>query len=263
MNKPLLQFSHANGFPASCYQALLQPLQKQFDIHYIEMLGHDTRYPVTDNWAALVDELIASIENPGHQPVIGLGHSLGAALTFFAAVKRPDLFKAIILLDAPMLVYPKALVIRWFKAWGKVDWITPGRRAQRRREVWRDFAEAKHYFKSRGLFKDFDEACLEDYLNFGLFQENNQNLRLKFKASIEALIYGTLPDNYHDYKQQLKVPAYMLAGVNSDIVRPIDLWSIERNFNIQCKQVQGGHLFPFEHPRNTAMEVLKIFDELH
>jgi hypothetical protein len=33
--KPLLQFSHANGFPAPCYRAFLTALAKRFDVHYV------------------------------------------------------------------------------------------------------------------------------------------------------------------------------------------------------------------------------------
>ena len=35
--------------------------------------------------------------------MVGVGHSLGGYLTALAAVRRPELFRAVILLDAPIL----------------------------------------------------------------------------------------------------------------------------------------------------------------
>lgn len=101
MTAPLLQFSHANGFPAACYRVFLDALSDRFDVRAVPCIGHDPRYPVTDGWPRLVDKLIAAIETHG-RPVIGVGHSLGGMLSFLAAVQRPALFHAVILLDAPL-----------------------------------------------------------------------------------------------------------------------------------------------------------------
>ena len=95
MHKPTIQFSHANGFPAPCYKSLFDHLKNDFEIRYIENLGHNPKFPVTDNWASLVDELIQDIEQSATLPLIGVGHSLGGAITLFAALKRPNSFLAL------------------------------------------------------------------------------------------------------------------------------------------------------------------------
>ena len=59
----------------------------------------DPRYPPTEGWPHLVDQWIDSI----HEPVYGVGHSLGGYLNYLAAVRRPELFRAIVLLDAPII----------------------------------------------------------------------------------------------------------------------------------------------------------------
>ena len=47
-------FSHANSFPASTYQVLLDNLrQRGFVVDAVEKFGHDPQYPVTNNWPTL------------------------------------------------------------------------------------------------------------------------------------------------------------------------------------------------------------------
>ena len=46
----------------------------------------DPRYPPTEGWPYLVNQLLDSID----EPVYGVGHSLGGYLNFLAAARRPD-----------------------------------------------------------------------------------------------------------------------------------------------------------------------------
>jgi pimeloyl-ACP methyl ester carboxylesterase len=87
---PIIHFSHANGFPALCYRRLFGFLESDFRIGYVDRIGHDPSFPVTDGWAHLVDELTAAIDARWNQPVVGVGHSLGGYLTAMAAVRRPE-----------------------------------------------------------------------------------------------------------------------------------------------------------------------------
>ena len=78
---------------------MLRPLREHFSVSWEEALGMDPRHPPTEGWPHLVEQLIESIR----EPVYGVGHSLGGYLNFLAAVKRPELFRAIVLLDAPII----------------------------------------------------------------------------------------------------------------------------------------------------------------
>src|SRR5512137_1527869 len=126
MPKPILHFSHANGFPASCYAAMRRALERHYRVGAIEAIGTDPRYPVTDGWPHLVDQLIDVLQaEHGGRPVLGVGHSLGAYLTFLAAARRPDLFRAIVMLDAPIISAVKGGVLGAIKRIGIVDRVTP------------------------------------------------------------------------------------------------------------------------------------------
>ena len=55
---PPVVFSHGNSFPASTYRVMLDSLRNRgFEVDAIEKFGHDPKYPVTDNWPHLVQQL--------------------------------------------------------------------------------------------------------------------------------------------------------------------------------------------------------------
>ena len=60
-------------------------------------------------------ELINSIERNYKEPIVGIGHSFGAAVTFLAAASRPDLFERVILLDPTIFSAKKRMAILLLK----------------------------------------------------------------------------------------------------------------------------------------------------
>lgn len=60
--KPVLAFAHANGVPGHSYDTFLAPLAEHYDIHVVECLGQDPRYPVDRDWKSLSLELEAFLE---------------------------------------------------------------------------------------------------------------------------------------------------------------------------------------------------------
>ena len=74
-DKPLLLFSHANGFNASTYRSLLSPLARDFRIIAWDMRGHGLTTLPLDNkslhgWRIFRDDLLRFIDGdaaaPGH-----------------------------------------------------------------------------------------------------------------------------------------------------------------------------------------------------
>ena len=105
MSQPLIVFSHGNGFPGSTYRVMLDAIRARgFRVEAIDKFGHDPRYPVTDNWPHLVQQL-TDFTTPLTQegPVFLLGHSLGGILSMMVAAKHPELVRGVVLLDSPMI----------------------------------------------------------------------------------------------------------------------------------------------------------------
>ena len=260
MRRPVLHFSHANGFPASTYRRLFDLLEPAFRIGTIDALGMDPRHPPTEGWPHLARQVIEHLERSHTQPVIGVGHSLGGYLTLMAAVARPDLFSAIILLDAPVIGPIKGRLLGATKRFGIVDRVTPAAATRQRRSEWGSLAEAEQHFHGKRLFRDFAPEALRDYVRYGLVDEG-ERMRLKIDPAIEYQIYRTIPHDLHRLLPSLKVRAGFVGGAHSDVVRRVGLSSM-RQAGFAFRRIPGGHLFPFEHPQASADAILEMTGRL-
>ena len=202
--------------------------------------------------------MILKIEQLGY-PVYGVGHSLGGYLNYLAAVRRPELFRAIVLLDAPIIGPFRGSMLGATKRLGIVDRVTPAGATRDRRSTWSTREEARAHFRSRKLFKNFTAECLDDYVAHGLI-ESKTGLRLKIDPAIEYQIYRTIPHDMMRHLPKLRVPAAFIGGADSDVVRRIRLAGMRPKFSF--RKVPGGHLFPFEHPREAARSIAQALADL-
>ncbi len=109
------------------------------------------------------DDLLDGLKGIGAQKVIGIGHSLGGVLTLYAAVKQPDLFSRVILID-PTMIAPKLLrQMKIMKLFGLEarSYLIKG--ALRRKKTWESEEAAYHYFRGRTLFKNWSDEMVKTY----------------------------------------------------------------------------------------------------
>ncbi len=235
---------------------MLGELGRHYRLSWIEAIGTDPRYPVTEGWGHLVEQLIDSIQ----EPVFAVGHSLGGYLSFLAAVRRPELFRAIVLLDAPIIGPFRGSMLGATKRLGIVDRVTPAGATRDRRSHWASEEEAETHFRSRRLFRHFADECLEDYVRHGTVRDPGGALRLRIDPLVETQIYRTIPHGMMQHLRELRVPAGFIGGADSDVVRRVRIAGMRPKFRL-CK-VPGGHLFPLERPREAAQAVAQLLDEL-
>jgi pimeloyl-ACP methyl ester carboxylesterase len=254
----ILHFSHANGFPAACYRKMFSHLEDDFEIGYINTMGHDPRHPVSEGWPHLVAELIERLERYG-ETVLGMGHSLGGYLTMLAAIKRPELFRAIIVLDSPVIGTWAGRAFRLVKRFGLVDRVTPAGATRDRRSHWKSPEEAYRHFHGRKAFRHFDPDCLRDYVAFGMVAAPH-GVRLAFDPKIETRIYRTIPHDLVRILPRLTVPRGFICGRESEEMRRAGLAATRRFFRVV--RVAGGHLFPFERPEAAARAIRDMAGEL-
>ena len=251
MNKPLLHFTHGNSYPSGSYGRLLGELGRDFDVRTTDMLGHDPRYPVDDNWHALIDELIAQLERYD-EPAILVGHSLGGAVGMLSAWRRPDLARCVVMLDSPVVAGWRAHVWRIAKALGLGRKLSPGGIAERRRNVWPSRAAAYEHFISKPIFQAWAPGALDDYLDHGL-APHPEGVQLRFDRDVEAAIYSSLP---HDMGEVLRkpypLPIGFVAGTRSEELRQAGMASTRRLVGGNLVMIEGSHLYPMESPQLTA-----------
>jgi pimeloyl-ACP methyl ester carboxylesterase len=236
----------------------LHPLSFAYEVSWIDAIGMDPRYPPTEGWPHLVGQLVSNLETKG-EPVYGVGHSLGGYLNYLAAVRRPKLFRGIVLLDAPLIGAFRGRLLGATKRLGIVDRVTPAGATRDRRSHWRSAEEARVHFRTRKLFRNFTPECLDDYVQHGLVKKNS-GLSLKIDPRIEYEIYRTIPHDMMRHLPNLSVPAAFIGGADSDVVRRVRLAGMRPRFTF--RKVPGGHLFPFEHPREAAKSIAQALAEL-
>lgn len=258
MSAPPLQFAHANSFPAASYRVFLTRLAERFDVRFVPKFGHDPRYPVTESWPHLVEQLIDAVAR-GPVPVIGVGHSLGGYLSLLAAVRRPELFRAVILLDAPLIGTFHGHALALVKQLGLLERFSPGAGALGRRSEWPTVEAALTHFGSKRVFARFDPRSLEDYVRHAT-EATEHGVRLAFRPEVEHRIYGTLPHRVGRAAKSLRVPGGLIVGRQSDIVRRFGLAPSRRILRVVT--TPGGHLFPLEHPEAAAEAVMEMAQNL-
>ncbi len=192
--KDILHFSHANGFPASTYRTLFAELGDDYDLRFIERIGHDSRFPVTRDWPHLVEQLLDDIGRAYERPVWLVGHSLGGYLSLMAALRQPHWVKGVVMLDSPVIAGWRSRVLRVSQWTGLDERLSPAAATARRRTQWASRDEAWRHFRAKPAFARWDERVLSDYVDFGMPQVAPDGARrLAFERHIEYLIYKTLP----------------------------------------------------------------------
>lgn len=256
----IIHFAPANSFPAQSYNKLFALLKPDFEISFLELHAHNSKFPVTDGWKYLAAELKIEIENSHAQPVIGVGHSLGGILHFLVAVENPELYAAIVLLDAPLTSRMSGAVLKNIKRFGLMDKLSPAKIAVRRRREWPSKQAAVEHFKRK--FNLFDRKMIADYVECGTINNGNDAIKLLFEPEIEAAIYRTIPDDYQNYIGRLRVPAFYIGGTKSREARLARLGFMRRNFPFKFHFLDGSHHFPFENPFATANLLRKILSDI-
>jgi pimeloyl-ACP methyl ester carboxylesterase len=254
----LLIFSHGNSFPASTYNVMLDSLKKRgFNVKGIEKFGHDERYPVTDNWPHLVQQLAdfaqSLVEKSGGKAWL-VGHSLGGILSTMCAAHHPDLVRGVVLLDSPVIGGWKAAALGAAKASGLVGNVSPARVSQRRTQVWASEQAAYESFKSKRAFALWEDDVLRDYMAHGTYTAEDGKRHLSFDRRIESQIYNTLPDNLPNLlrRKPLLVPAAFLGGLQSEEIKRTGTELTAKFTQGRMCWIDGTHLFPMEKPLATA-----------
>ena len=257
MNKPIIHFAHANGFPAKTYNKLFSYLENDFDIGFLERHAHNPKFPVTDGWKTLADELKEEIKKRYEEPIIGMGHSFGGVIHLMLAFQNPELYKAVVLLDAMVISRLSSFGIKVLKKTNLMKRLSPADAARLRRNTFDSKKEAFEHFRKKEKFAKFDREVLQDYINHGLVEANGE-FKLFFNPQIEADIYQTIPDNLPTFKDRLITPTIYIGGTHSEEAFLARLSFMKKYFPIKFKFLEGSHLFPFEKPKKTS-ELIKDF----
>jgi pimeloyl-ACP methyl ester carboxylesterase len=263
--QPTIVFSHANSFPASTYEALFERWrQAGYQVKAIEQYGHDSRYPVTRDWPHLVEHLHHFMRDEVKAPAYLVGHSLGGYLSMMLASRHPQWAQGVVVLDAPLLDGVRSWSVGLVKALGQMPRVVPSQTAANRCHQWATRQAAHEHFVAKPKFAAFHPKVLKDYLTHGIHEADGQ-ATLTFDRLIEAHIYNTIPHRLMSEFQRHppRCPMAFIGGQQSRELRTVGLRGTRRLFGPRVSLLPGTHLYPFEHPQQTADEVLQWLQQFH
>ena len=246
-------FAHANGFPSPSYAPLFEAFQTHgYAIDSIEKIGLDPTFPITNNWQHLVEQLEHEITSRHQNPVIGIGHSLGGLLTYLLANKRPELYSHLILLDPPVINGWQNIIWWLSKRFNLSDKITPAKVSKNRRTHFANYQDAYDNLRPKRLFRDFTEASFEAYLQHALVPDGKGGLTLAIDLTTELALFRTASDDLWRHRNKLAMPGLYLSAEGSDFAARPFAKNLCARAGMDYRIVKGGHLFPQEHPVETA-----------
>ncbi|HUS24026.1 MAG TPA: alpha/beta hydrolase, partial [Candidatus Binatia bacterium] len=247
-----IHFIHGNGFCGGVYWAFLQKFLPEFSLFLHDLEGHgDSEAPRhfsgVDAIAARVPEVMREQGLLDGRPLIGMGHSFGAALTLKVAAANPGLFQSVVLLD-PIVFEPALwLGLRTMAALH----VHPMMRAARgRRRRWPSRQAALDHLRGRGIYQGWPEESLEDFVDHATRDDRGERL-LSCPPELEAQIYGHPIRTWPDFRG-IAVPTAFIHGAESyPFLRPSARRARHLNFRVEVRSLPGRHCFMLEDPSAT------------
>ncbi|WP_281645328.1 alpha/beta hydrolase [Parendozoicomonas sp. Alg238-R29] len=249
---------HANAYPFRTYGSFLDKLDG--DIFGLSHRGTWESAGLPDksmHWHIYADDLICFLEGQNKGPVVGIGHSLGAVATTFAAAKRPDLFSALVLIDPVFITTTKWLTFRSLqKLSPKINPMAAI--ADRRPNFWNSRQEAVDFHQPKKAFSAFTPEAMSDFGDFGI-SERSDGFGLAYPREWEAHNYRTVPYVWAALKS-LTVPVMGIRGATSGVLVSDALRKWQKiKPEHQLIELEGaGHMVPQEAPQKCS-EVINRF----
>ena len=252
---PILHYAHANAYPPGSYRQLLDHLALDFRVLAIKYrpLWPGSNPEEASSWQDFAQDLIRFLDQMKISEVIGVGHSLGAVTTMMAAIRRPDLFSSLVLIEPVFL--PPAVLDYYSRQQGFDPYEMPlVKIAQKRRSHWASRQEGFDHFRDKRVFSRWSDQALWDFINAGLKIDGQSEFDLAYPPAWEAWVYAHLPTTVWDLIPQLTRPTLAIRGVESDTLVQ-EGWAAwrEKQPDAIFKEIkEAGHLLPMEKPAKVA-----------
>lgn len=253
-----IHFYHATAYPFGSYADLVLRLAQEQarDIFGLAHRGcwNEHSGPQKDTeWEDYADDLIEFLEKKNCGPVVGIGHSIGAVTTMFAAIKRPELFSKLVLIDPVFVAPPIWCVSKLMRTINRPNPMAAV--AKRRPNKWSSREQAVDFHRGKRAFSRFTDLTMEAYGHFGI-KTDDEDFSLRFDRDWESHIYTTVPYIWR-HLPKVNVPVLGLRGVHSDVIND-KTWQRWGRMRPQDKLValdKCGHLLPHEQPAECAVHI--------
>lgn len=263
----LLHLAHANGFPPGTYRPLIDHLREHHQVVALmtRPLWPGSRPERAPSWHLLAGDLVRGLEALGMHRILGVGHSIGGVLTMWAAIRRPDLFRAVVLID-PVILPPATLaLLRLMRAVGLEGRQPLVRGALRRRRTWPDRQTCFQHYRAKDFFARWSDESLWAYVEAGTRPTAAGRVELVYPPEWEAHIFATSPVDVWQTVPLLQVPTLVIRGQETNTFRAASQRRFARLAPHARFRVipEAGHLVPMERPAETAVEIQRFLRSVH
>lgn len=231
-------FAHATGFCGEVWRPVVQGLPETLEAHVWDFPCHGTAprldHPI--DWWSLGQwslDQVAGLD----APLIGVGHSMGAACLVMAELLSPGRFDALMLIEP--IIFPPP--------YQRIDHEV-GTAAEKRKRHFASRQAARENFVSKPPFNKWHKTALDGYIDCGLI-DTNDGCILACLPEDEAEIYrGATQHGVWDRMGELEPPTLIMAGENSDTHPPHFVEALaSRPRRAGFELVMGtGHFLPME-----------------
>lgn len=254
--QPTIHFLPGVGFCGGVYWPFLKRFAGSHGLFLHDYEGHgESDVPERFSGEAALARRVPQVIADQHlsRPLIGMGHSFGAALTLKVAAQNPGLFKALVLLDP--IVFPPWLWLA-VRVSALLGTHPMARAARSRRPSWPSRQDALDHLRGRGIYKGWDEDALEAFVDNATTALPDGGRTLSCPPALEAQIYGK-PVYPWDLLPKVEAPILFLHGAGSYPFFPEATRRARKlNPRVEVATVPGAHCFMQEHPglAHTAVE---------
>jgi len=243
-----LIFLHANGFNALTYRMILEPLAAGAHILALDMRGHgrstlETRTEGRRSWLDLRDDLLVFLETLDIADVVLAGHSMGGAVSIFAAADVPHRVRRLVLLDPVMP--PGGL--RFIAANAPTSLVAG---ALKRRAVFPSREAALETYRGRSAFKTWSAEMLRDYVTDGFIDLPSGEVTLACRPQWESSNFAAQDQDVWSAVPRTLAPITILrAEIDSTCRIDGGTEALTADGRLSIETIAGaGHFLPMERP---------------
>jgi len=264
-----LYFLHANGYPPECYRPLLAKLAAHYHVYsmHLRPLWQDSRPEEISDWLPLTDDFLRFMDEHQTGVSIGIGHSVGGIVALRAAIRYPERFRALVLIDPVIL--PPYVIRTWqvVHALGLSYLVHPlVLPTRKRRRQFDDLERLFNGYRDKAVFRYMDDSALHAYIE-GIACSGDQGFKLCYSAEWEMRIYVTSMWRDMDIWRALsglKVPLLIIRGAETETFWSSTAQKVLRK--IPSARIvtipKATHLVPLERPDEVFQGIQEFIQEI-
>lgn len=257
-------FYAANGYPVQVYEPLMNLLSERFQL---DALHNRAQWPNIGRpknhirWNTYANDLIYYLDARHDGPIVGIGHSMGASSTVFAAAKRPDLFSHLILIEPAALPQKVSWILKTVPTSLRRKVLQPGKATLTRRNRWQDRATLRDQVGKWKSLQGLNAQSLDSFANH-LVVDKGDDVGLAFPREWEAHNFFH-PSAIWAQLKKVQCPITVIrseAGIffNDSMW---DYWAKMRPQDTIEYVPDYGHLLPLQAPKLCAEKIDELFSK--